>query len=312
MKAFTSLMKLCITAVSIALVAMLVISALPIVMGGVDVQNEEPINLQVDGTYLHITGKYVVESSIEQDISDLVIEAYLVSKDKTQTMNLITVGPKTITKGQSVDIVLKEDIPMAELAVFFITDNMDNEEAGIKLPINIHVKGTYSNDLAGLDMNLVYEYEVSKTGQIKVDTSKAHKTAGGELSVAALTVTDVDSQLKALIPDEAKFSISIGSGESKKDLNLSIDKAGDDLALLVETGEIDEESISEVIHAIVDAVDSKSDEPITFVFNDETHEVNPSDIDSEEAQKYIEQVKGMMGSLDMFLDKYAAMVGGGA
>ena len=83
MKAFTPLMKLSIMAVSIALVAMLVISAAPIVMGGIDVENEDPIKIEVvGGAYLQITGTYVVESSIDQDISGLLFEAYLLSKDK--------------------------------------------------------------------------------------------------------------------------------------------------------------------------------------------------------------------------------------
>ena len=311
MKAFTTLMKLCIMAVSIALVAMLVISALPIVMGGVDVQNEEPINLNVDGTYLHISGKYVVESSIDQDISDLVIEAYLISKDGSQTMSLIKVGPVSIIKGQKVIIDLDNDIPMAEVAIFFVTDNMDNEDAGIVLPVNIHLKGTYSNNLAGLDMNLVYEYEVSETGRIAVNPAESQTTTDGEVSKAALTITDVDDELKALIPDGASFSISIGSGSDTKTLDLDIDKVGDDLAVALYTGDLDSDSISEVVHAILDIVNSGSDEDITFTFNGETHTVNPADLDTEEAQKYIAQVEGMMGSFDMFLDKYAEMMASG-
>ncbi len=310
MKAFTTLMKLCIMGVSVALVAMLVISAAPLVMGGVDVQNEEPVELQVDGTYLHISGKYVVESSVEQDISDLLIEAYLKSKDGSQTMTLISVGPKKIVKGETCVIDLNQDIPMAELAVFFITDNMGNEEKGIKLPINIHVQGTYSNNLAGLDMNLVYEYEVSETGQIKIDPSRYSETTDGQVSTAALIVSDIDDNMKGLIPDEANFTITIGG----KELNLNIDNTGDDISLLIETGDTSADSISSVLHTVLDAVEAGTDEEIKFTFNDEEYTVNPADVDSEQAQKYIAQIEGMMSSIDMFLDKYAQMMGptGGA
>ncbi len=310
MKAFTTLMKLCIMGVSVALVAMLVISAAPLVMGGVDVQNEEPVELQVDGTYLHISGKYVVESSVEQDISDLLIEAYLKSKDGSQTMTLISVGPKKIVKGETCVIDLNQDIPMAELAVFFITDNMGNEEKGIKLPINIHVQGTYSNNLAGLDMNLVYEYEVSETGQIKIDPSRYSETTDGQVSTAALIVSDIDDNMKGLIPDEANFTVTIGG----KELNLNIDNTGDDISLLIETGDTSADSISSVLHTVLDAVEAGTDEEIKFTFNDEEYTVNPADVDSEQAQKYIAQIEGMMSSIDMFLDKYAQMMGptGGA
>ncbi len=310
MKAFTTLMKLCIMGVSVALVAMLVISAAPLVMGGIDVQNEEPIELQVDGTYLHISGKYVVESSVEQDISDLLIEAYLKSKDGSQTMTLISVGPKKIVKGETCVIDLNQDIPMAELAVFFITDNMGNEEKGIKLPINIHVQGTYSNNLAGLDMNLVYEYEVSETGQIKIDPSRYSETTDGQVSTAALIVSDIDDNMKGLIPDEANFTVTIGG----KELNLNIDNTGDDISLLIETGDTSADSISSVLHTVLDAVEAGTDEEIKFTFNDEEYTVNPADVDSEQAQKYIAQIEGMMSSIDMFLDKYAQMMGptGGA
>lgn len=304
MKAFTTLMKLCIMAVSVALVAMLVISAAPIVMGGIDVENEEEIQLQVDGTYLHISGKYIVESSIDQDISDLLIEAYLKSKDGSQTMSLISIGPKKIVKGESCVIDLDQNIPMAELAVFFVTDNMDNEEAGIKLPINIHLKGTYSNNLAGLDMNLVYEYQVSETAQFKIDKSKTETTDDGEISKAALTITNVDEMLKTYIPDDATFSVTMGG----KELNLVIDKSGEDLALSIETGDLDADSISSVVHSILDAVAAGDDEVIEFTFSGEHYAVNPAELDTEEAKKYIAQVEGMMGSLDMFLDKYAEMM----
>ncbi len=304
MKAFTTLMKLCIMGVSVALVAMLVISAAPLVMGGIDVQNEEPIELQVDGTYLHISGKYVVESSVEQDISDLLIEAYLKSKDGSQTMTLISVGPKKIVKGETCVIDLNQDIPMAELAVFFITDNMDNDEKGIKLPINIHVKGTYSDKLAGLDMNLVYEYEVSKTGQFKIDKDNTETTTDGAISKASLIITDVDSELKSLIPDDATFNVTIGG----KEISLVIDTSGEDIALGIETGDLSSDSISDVIHTILDAVEAGSNEDITFDFNGESHTINPSEIDTEEVKKYIAQVEGMMGSIDMFLDKYAEMM----
>jgi hypothetical protein len=219
-------------------------------------------------------------------------------------MTLISVGPKKIVKGETCIIDLNQDIPMAELAVFFITDNMDNEEAGIKLPINIHVKGTYSNNLAGLDMNLVYEYQVSETGQFKIDKDHTETTTDGEISKASLIVTNVDSELKSLIPDDATFNVTIGG----KEISLVIDTSGEDITLGIETGDLSSDSISSVIHTILDAVEAGSDEPITFEFNGESHTVNPSEIDTEEAKKYITQIEGMMGSIDMFLDKYAEMM----
>ncbi len=304
MKAFTPLMKLCIMAVSIALVAMLVISAAPIVMGGIDVENEEPIEVKVDstGTILLITGRYVVESSIDQDISDLLIEAYLKSKDGSQTMSLIKIGPEKIVKGQKTVIELDESIPLAELAVFFVTDNMDNEEAGIKLPINIHLKGTYSNNLAGLDMNLVYEYEVSQTAQFKINTGETKTTPDGEISKASLTITNVDEMLKDLVPDDAAFNVTIGG----KEINLAIDKDGDDLKLAIETGE-ESDSISDIVHSILDAVKEGSDEPITFNFSGgDPVTIIPSDVQPDDEQ--LAQLESVMGSIDMFLDKYADMM----
>lgn len=302
MKAFTTLMKLCIMGVSVALVAMLVISAAPLLMGGVDVQNEKELELQVNGTNLHISGKYVVESSVEQDISDLMFEAYLKSKDG-QTMTIISEGPYRIVKGESCVIDLDKNIPMAELAVFFITDNMDNENAGIKLPVNIHVKGTYSDKLAGLDMNLVYEIEVSETGQFKIDKDNTKTTTDGEISKATLVVTNVDAMLEDLIPDDATFDVTIGG----KTINLSIDKSGEDLALEIQTGDLSSDSISGVVHSILDAVKEGSDEPITFNFSGgEPVTIIPSEVEADDEQ--LAQLESVMGSLDMFLDKYAEMM----
>ena len=306
MKAFTPLMKLCIMAVTIALAAMLIISAAPLVMGGINVEKEQDINIEMDGADLHISGKYVVESSVNRDISDLELEAYLKNKEG-QTMTLIKVPTTTISKGQKVVIDLEQRIPIAELAVFFIVDNMDNGTPGIVLPINFHIAGSYSNHLAGINMNLVYEYVVSETGSFNIDPSATEHTGDGDLSKAKLDITGVDDNLKALIPaGGASFEVTIGG----KTLTLGIDESGDDISLVLETGDLDNDSISEVIHDILDAVSSGSDEPITFEFNGESHTFNPSDIDTEEAQKYMDQVEGVVNSLDVFLDKFNSMSGG--
>lgn len=308
MKAFTPLMKLCIMAVTIALAAMLIISAAPLVMGGINVEKEQDINIEMDGADLHISGKYVVESSVNRDISDLELEVYLKNKEG-QTMTLIKMPTTTISKGQKAVIDLEKKIPIAELAVFFIVDNMDNGTPGIVLPINIHIAGSYSNHLAGINMNLVYDYVVSETGSFNIDpsaTAHAH-TGDGGLSKAKLDITDVDDNLKALIPaGGASFEVTIGG----KTLTLGIDESGDDISLVLETGDLDNVSISEVIHDIMDAVSSGSDETISFNFNGDAHDFNPSDIDSEDAQKYMDQVEGVVNSLDVFLDKFSSMSGG--
>ena len=309
MKAFTPLMKLCIAAVTITLAAMLVISAAPIVMGGVNVEKEEDIQIVMNGANLEISGKYIVESSMDREINDLMLEAYLQSKDG-QTMTLFKVPSTTISKGKTAVIDLSQSIPIAEVAVFFITDNMDNGETkGVVLPINIHIKGSYSDNLAGLDMHLVYDYVISETGSFKIDKDNTETTTSGEISKAKLDITGVDPSFTDLIPSGgATFEVEIGG----KTITLDIDSTGDEVNLEILTGDLDNTSISEVIHDILDAVDNKSDEVISFDFGGETYEVNPSEIDTEQAQEYMDQIEGIVGSLDSFLKKYADMMKGGA
>ena len=56
MKAFTTVMKIEILIVTIALVAMLAISTIPLVTGGVNVETEEEVNITYDLTAVNVTG----------------------------------------------------------------------------------------------------------------------------------------------------------------------------------------------------------------------------------------------------------------
>ena len=212
MKAFTTVMKIAILLVTIALVAMLAISTIPLVTGGVNVETEEEVNITYDLAAVNVTGKYTVVSSIDQDISDLVIEAYLQSRDVNSRRDLVSVGPVTINKEHpKADIIIA--IPIAEVALFFVADNMDKETPGLNLPVTIHVKGSYSSNLAGIDMRLVYNIPLSDTGGFSIGNTKT--TESGDVSHAEISLTGIDGLASDLVPEGgAEFSVSLPGGKS--------------------------------------------------------------------------------------------------
>ncbi len=317
MKAFTTLMKLAITAVTIALVVMLVTSAMPLMMGGVDIKTDEDLTVTSNLATVDIKGEYTVVSSIEQDISDLTIEAYLLSKDGSMRMDLVPkVPPVTLSKeNPEQKITINQSIPIAEVALFFVTDNMDNTTTGLKLPVTIRVAGTYSNNLAGIDMAVTYDVMLSQEGSFHAGIPTL--TSDGEVSKAELTLSGFEetSLIAGIIPETGvDFSVTVGG----KEIDLSVTKDGGDINLDIETGDLSSTSIMSVVDELLEAIESESTEPIEFEFvdgkgNPTSFSFVPANIASEnpelaeDAQKYSAQIEGISESLRTFLDKYAEM-----
>ncbi len=322
MKAFTTVMKLAIIAVTVALVAMLIVNAAPLVTGGVNIDENEAVNVSYTGTTVTIHGEYTIVSKMDQDISDLQFDVFLKSRDGSVTKYLVSAGPITINKDNpEVPIILDETINIAEIALFFITDNMDQDTEGLTLPVSIHVKGTYSNNLAGIDMTVIYLAPLSETGSFSVDPSKGVTTTDGEVSKAVVDLSGIGGDAINLIPDDgAKIELDLGGG---KTLSLDISKSGDDVELSIETGDLDNDSIKSIIDAVLDAIQNEEDKDIGLTFVGEggaetPFNFNPSDLASsdpavyEQAVKMMEDYEAIMDSLDLFLDKYASMIEGGA
>lgn len=316
MKAFTTLMKVAIMGVSIALVAMLVTSVMPLVMGGVDLRSDQDLEINYDLTAVDVTGIYTVVSSIDQDISDLTVEAYLVSKDGSLRKDLVTIGPVSLNKDNpEVQIVIDESIPIAEVALFFVTDNMDSSDPGLVLPVNIRIAGSYSNNLAGVDMTVTYNLLLSETGSFQA--SPPTLTDDGEVSKAEVKLSGFEdtSLIAGIIPaGGAEFSVTIGG----KTIDLSIDKDSEDILLDIATGDLSQDSIMSVVDALLDAIENGDDQDIEFTFvggdsAPHNYTLNPKDMYSEnpevaeQAQKYADQIEGISASLDEFLKKYAEL-----
>ena len=320
MKGFTTLMKIAIMCVTIALVAMLVVSAAPLVMGGVNIEKKQEISIENTGATLRITGEYDIVSEMDSEINGLLVEAYLQSRDGGERKMLVSVGPVDVTKDKPCKLVLDETLQIADLALFFVVDNMNSGKTGLELPVTLHIKGTYNGNLAAIDLKTVVNYPISDTGSISIDPSKTEKASDDHVSKAEIKVSGVDmaSAIGDIIPDDgAEFTVTIGG----KELNLDVSKAGDDIALDIATGDLNADSIKAVVDEILKAVGDKSDDEISFTFTAGTDTpvdvtFRPSDVDSldpetaEKAQAYIDQLKEISSTLDLFLDKFDKMAGG--
>ena len=109
------------------------------------------------------------------------------------TKELIKIGPETIDKDHpEVPLVIDASISMAEVALFFVTDNMDKSDPGLVLPVTVHVKGTYNNNLAGVDMSMVFNIPLSDTGSFAA--SAPTLTGSGEVSHAEVTLSVLENR----------------------------------------------------------------------------------------------------------------------
>lgn len=305
------MMKIAIAIVSITLTVMLIMQVYPLVTGGVNLENTEELTIGLNGTELELKGEYVLESSIKQDISDVTVDVYVTSKDNSQVKSLVSIEPFSVSPDNPTKtITIDESIPVAEMMIFFVTDNLDNDSPGMRLPITIAVKGSYSNHLAGIDIKMTYNLPISETASIGLGSVVTAED--GNLSQATLNIENIGAQFAGLIPAEgANFSFSIGGHE----LDFSAIGAGEGLGITLGTGDINKDSIESEIRGILETLKNKETGAAEVSFNGMSFTFDPgeladehiSDERREQINECIEQVEGICETLYTFLDAIAAM-----
>ncbi len=284
MKVFTSLMKTLIMIVSLALTLMLVMSAAPLIMGGVDIENTDPISIeQVDGgANIRIHGTMTVKSNLPKDIEDLEfgIDAVSTKTDKPIAIEIVHVGPETVPSGGNLPIHIDSKISMAEVAMLILADN--NNGTGIYLPLKIQIKSGYSG-LAKIDLGMNMTVPLSDDGAITTD---AQKNSEGKIKTVEATIAgDAADQLSALIPNTGMSAgISIEGVSESLSLNVTKDGSGN-VSMNINTGS--EKAITDLMKEMVE---SGNDAKITVGSNEYT-------VTAEEISKMYELMEEFLGGI---------------
>lgn len=234
MKVFTSLMKTLITIVSLALTVMLIMTAAPLVMGGIEVENTEEITVTQNGSNLDIEGVLTVKSSLPKDITDLTISIDAVStkEDGLKGVNIWNYPARTVKQGSEAVIDIDASVNIAEVIVFLLADTGDKK--GIYLPIQISISAEYGG-LAGFEMEVISIVELSKEGQIS-SSVKMNDAGKAYSATAEFTGTDGDMILD-LIPDGGLDARLYVEGSSLDSVDISINKDGNRVSVTINTGD---------------------------------------------------------------------------
>ena len=232
MKVFTSLMKALITIVSLALTVMLVMSVVPLVTGGIEVENTEELAVVQESSNLAISGEFTVKSSLPRDITGLTfcIDAISADDETLKGVRIVEMPDRTIKSNSSTVIKIDESVNIAEVIVFLLADN-NNGEPGMYLPLRITVCADYGA-IAGLDLELNMVVKLSDSGVLESDVDR--NSDGEVCSATAKFYGKGGDMIVDLVPEDTIEAELYVEGLAEK-IIIEIDKTGNDLSVNIST-----------------------------------------------------------------------------
>ncbi|MBR1973684.1 MAG: hypothetical protein IKA33_03315 [Candidatus Methanomethylophilaceae archaeon] len=232
MKVFTSLMKALITIVSLALTVMLVMSVVPLVTGGIEVENTEELAVVQESSNLAISGEFTVKSSLPRDITGLTfcIDAISADDETLKGVRIVEMPDRTIKSNSSTVIKIDESVNIAEVIVFLLADN-NNGEPGMYLPLRITVCADYGA-IAGLDLELNMVVKLSDSGVLESDVDR--NSDGEVCSATAKFYGKEGDMIVDLVPEDTIEAELYVEGLAEK-IIIEIDKTGNDLSVNIST-----------------------------------------------------------------------------
>lgn len=246
MKVFTSLMKALITIVSLALTVMLVMSVVPLVTGGIEVENTEELAVVQESSNLAISGEFTVKSSLPRDITGLTfcIDAISADDETLKGVRIVEMPDRTIKSNSSTVIKIDESVNIAEVIVFLLADN-NNGEPGMYLPLRITVCADYGA-IAGLDLELNMVVKLSDSGVLESDVDR---NPDGEIcSATAKFYGKEGDMIVDLVPEDTIEAELYVEGIAEK-IIINIEKTGNDLSVNIST--TDESGLIELAERMI-------------------------------------------------------------
>jgi len=272
MKVFTSLMKTLITIVSLALTVMLVMTAAPLVTGGISIDSDG-IEAELDGNTefsIIVSGDLIIDSKLPKDIEDLEISIYMVADkpDITERLTVVEIGPMTIKSNTQKTISINGSVQIPSAVSFLLADNNNKEDSGIFLPLLIDFRTEYAG-LIGLDLDARINVPLSETGKLESDVTK--NSDGAIYKAQATFIGAADDLLTTLVPDEP-MDVTIKAEGFTDEICINIEKNSitNEIQVYIKTGDtVDSVGIIELARDIIESdatisIDALMDESIAY------------------------------------------------
>lgn len=255
MKVFTSLMKTLITIVSLALTVMLVMTAAPLVTGGISIDSDG-IEAELDGNTefsIIVSGDLIIDSKLPKDIEGLEISIYMVSDkpDITERLTVVEIGPMTIKSNTQKTISINGSVQIPSAVSFLLADNNNKEDSGIFLPLLIDFRTEYAG-LIGLDLDARINVPLSETGKLESDVTK--NSDGAIYKAQATFMGAADDLLTTLVPDEP-MDVTIKAEGFTDEICINIEKnSTNEIQVYIKTGDdVDSVGIIELAREIIES-----------------------------------------------------------
>lgn len=255
MKVFTVAMNGILILASLLVIALVFISVMPAITGGISVEEGEPLTVEADPSGIKVTGSFNIISEMPEDIGDFRVSVYAESESGSKVM--LAEEKVTIVTGTSTPFVVDSMIPAPELILFVIEENSDSY--GIELPLRVEVGCKYFHNFLKMDLKVEYDYALSETGSVTTDFKENSSREIYEITSAISgleeesIISDFISgaqEIKIVIPGAGELNVLAVSESNSVSITVSVPETTsimDELKKLVDSGMdaeiiIDEES----------------------------------------------------------------------
>jgi len=152
------------TIVSIALVVFLITAFIPLVNGGLKInESSSDVTWDVDGLELNTDGGFEITSNLPYDLSGVGIRLLVDADD----MDLIMIDETTtIPSDSTVYMSLSGSTSLIDVMLMVSYYNNGSNEKGIVMPIEMDLQGYYLYSLVGVQAHVGMEMDLSDEGEL--------------------------------------------------------------------------------------------------------------------------------------------------
>ena len=178
--------KVLLKIATIALIAILAISVMPIVAGGIGLDiKKEPTATKVGTDTIRIEGSFAVDNNLMWDITDFSYGVKI--KNDFFTAAEFSSGDRVIAKGAETELDFMIEISMTDLMLMMIGGAVEpgGTIGSLKIPLSLNVRGSYIQGLIGFDVSLDFSAEMEDVVGGSVTYDAGTDTLSGTVSFDA-------------------------------------------------------------------------------------------------------------------------------
>ena len=240
MKAIYFTSKAILKITQIAVVAVLVLSVIPLAAGGIVPSIENEPTATIVNENLLLEGSLKVESTLMWDITDFSYKLEVVQGDiKIAESSPIDL---TIRKGETTYLPFSIEIPMLDMALLMLSSGVGAGGfiGAMEIPLRMTIQGNYIQGLAGFNMTLDLSIKLDEPsggyGSLKYSGNILKGTAEFDASgiFGGMINEEIDIEIDGLSFGFVKVSesgsiitVDVEIGNSSKDLLDALKDAGD-------------------------------------------------------------------------------------